>query len=295
VTESPGLFVIGHGTRDAAGVAEFRQFLTVVQAAAPALPVGGGFIEFAEPDLDTAIDELVATGGDRHGVVAVPLVLLGAGHMKDDGPAALTRARERHPGVPMAYGRELGVHPIVLALAERRAREAMGDGAAALHATVLVGRGSTDPDANSDLYKVSRLLWDRRGLGLVEPAFVSLAPPGVGEAMERCRRLGATAITVVPYFLFAGVLPDRIGTQARAWASEHSDVDVRVGRHLGPAPELAALVIERYEEARRGDARMNCDCCTYRTALPGYESRVGQPLLVHRHHHDHAPRHAHSH
>ena len=295
MTESPGLFVIGHGTRDAAGVAEFRRFLTVVQAAVPAVAVGGGFIEFAQPDLDTAVDELVGAGGGQYGVVAVPLVLLGAGHMKDDGPAALARARERHPGVAMAYGRELGVHPTVLALAERRAREAMDDVAAGRRATVLVGRGSTDPDANSDLYKVSRLLWDHRGLGLVEPAFVSLAPPGVGDAMERCRRLGATAITVVPYFLFAGVLPDRIDTEARAWATKHPDIDVRVGRHFGPAPELAALVIERYEEARRGDARMNCDCCAYRTALPGYESRVGQPLVVHRHHHDHPPRPVHSH
>jgi cobalt/nickel transport system ATP-binding protein len=213
--------------------------------------------------------------------------------MKDDGPAALARARQRHPAVPMMYGRQLGVHPTILALTEQRVREAMGE-ARESHATVLVGRGSTDPDANSDLYKVSRLLWDHRDLGLVEPAFVSLAPPGVGEAMERCRRLGATTITVVPYFLFAGVLPDRIGAEARAWASAHPDIDVRLGRHLGPVPELAALVVERYHEARRGDAHMNCDCCTYRTPLPGYDSRVARPLVVH-HHHDHPQHHVHSH
>ena len=290
MTETPGLFVIGHGTRDAAGVEEFRRFLPVVRAAIPGVEVGGGFIELAQPDLDTAIDDLVARGGDG-GIVAVPLVLLGAGHMKDDGPAALARARARHPGVPMVYGRELGVHPTVLALAEGRAREAMGDAPSASHATVFVGRGSTDPDANSDLYKACRLLWDHRDLGLVEPAFVSLAPPGVAEALDRCRRLGATAVIVVPYFLFAGVLPDRISAEARAWAAQHPEIDVRVGRHFGPVPELARLVVERYEEARRGDARMNCDCCTYRTPLPGYEARVGMPLTVHRHHHAHAHSH----
>jgi sirohydrochlorin cobaltochelatase len=52
-------------------------------------------------------------------------------------------------------------------------------------------------------------------------------------------------------------------------------------------PELARLVLERYDEARRGDARMNCDCCAYRTALPGFESRVGQPLVLNGHRHDH--------
>jgi sirohydrochlorin ferrochelatase len=290
MNDQPALFVVGHGTRDDAGVAEFRALLDVTRAEAPHLRVHGGFIELAEPNLDTAIDELVAAGDGAHGVVAVPLVLLGAGHMKNDGPAALARARQRHPDIAMLYGRELGVHPTVLALAEGRAREAMNGTSPTTHATILVGRGSSDPDANSDLHKAARLVWDQRGLGLVEPAFVSLASPSVAEAMDRCRRLGATAVTVIPYFLFAGVLPDRIGTEARAWADAHPGIDVRVGRHFGPVPELARLVLERYEEARRGNARMNCDCCAYRTPLPGYEARVGQPLVVqhqHGHVHDH--------
>jgi sirohydrochlorin ferrochelatase len=290
--QPPALFIVGHGTRDAEGVAEFHRFVGVVSAAAPQLHIRGGFIELAEPDLDTALDDLVASGGAAGGVVAVPLVLLGAGHMKNDGPGALARARLRHPGVTMTYGRPLGVHPTVLALAEARTRQAMGNVPADRHATVLVGRGSSDPDANSDLHKVCRLVWDHRNLGLVEPAFVSLAPPSVAEAMDRCRRLGATAITVVPYFLFAGVLPDRIGAEARAWAAGHPQIDVRVARHFGPAPELAQLVVERYEEAGNGGALMNCDCCAYRTALPGYEQRVGLPLLVHSHHnHDHDDHH----
>jgi sirohydrochlorin cobaltochelatase len=287
LTDPPALFVIGHGTRDVAGVAEFERFLDVVRAEAPRLAVHGGFIELAAPDLDSAFDALVGSGDAARGVVAVPLVLLGAGHMKNDGPAALARARLRHPEVDVVYGRDLGVHPTVLALAEARARDAMAGVAPPDHATVLVGRGSSDPDANSDLYKACRLVWDRRGLGLVEPAFVSLAPPDVATALQRCARLGATSITVVPYFLFAGVLPDRIRAEARAWADGHPDVDVRVGDHFGPVPELARLVLERYEEARLGQARMNCDCCAFRTALPGYEERVGRPLVVHGHAHDH--------
>jgi cobalt/nickel transport system ATP-binding protein len=283
----PALFVIGHGTRSRGGVEELVEFLAVVRAQAPNLRVGGGFIEFAEPDLDTGIDELVADGGADAGVVAVPLVLLGAGHLKNDGPAALARARRRHPHVPMAYGRALGVHPTVLALAEARARAAMATAGGDEHAVVLVGRGSTDPDANSDLHKACRLLWDSRGLGLVEPAFVSLAWPSVPEALERCRRLGAARISVVPYFLFAGLLVDRIAEQSRTWAADHGDISVRVARHFGPDPSLAPLVLERYDEARHGDARMNCDACAYRVALPGYESRVGTPLVSHGHEHPH--------
>lgn len=266
----PSLLLIGHGSRSAAGVAEYWDFLAALRTQADPVPVGGGFIELADPDLDTAIDKLVADGAGS--VVAVPLVLLGAGHLKNDGPAALARARTRHPDVRFTYGRDLGIHPLVLEVAEERITEASADA----DAVVVVSRGSSDPDANADLHKVARLLQDRRGLDIVEPAFVSLAPPGVPAALERCRLLGATHIAVVPYFLFTGILVDRIGEQAAAWAAEHPDIRVDTGRQLGADPRLVRLVLDRYHEAVAGDARMNCDLCVYRT---------GAPVHVHSHAH----------
>lgn len=279
----PSLLLVGHGSRSAAGVAEYWQFARVLSERAGDTRMGCGFIELAQPDLDTAVDKLVADGAQH--VVAVPLVLLGAGHMKNDGPAALARGRLRHPGVQFAYGRDLGIHPLVLGVAEERIKQAVdspGD-----TAVVLVSRGSSDPDANADLFKVARLLQDSRGLAMIEASFVSLAPPDVPAALERCRRLGARRIVVVPYFLFTGILVDRIGEQARAWAAEHPDVTVSVGAHLGPDPRIADLVLERHREAAAGATRMNCDLCVYRAPLPGYESRVGAPIHVHSHDHSH--------
>jgi cobalt/nickel transport system ATP-binding protein len=257
----PALLVIGHGSRDAGGVAEYWRFVDLV-ARTTDVPVGGGFIELAEPDLDTAIDKLIADGAEH--IVAVPLVLLGAGHMKLDGPAALARARERHPGVRLDYGRALGVHPLVLDVAaDRIPRDA--------DAVVVVGRGSSDPDANADLFKIGRLLQDTTGVPIVEPAFVSLADPRVPAAIARCRRLGAERVAVVPYFLFTGVLVDRIGEQTRA-------TDAVPHPHLGVDPRIVELVLERYREALAGDARMNCDGCKYRLAAAAH---------VHVHDHSH--------
>jgi cobalt/nickel transport system ATP-binding protein len=254
-------------------VAEYWDLARVVAEVAPELDVGCGFIELSSPDLDTAVDRLVERGAAS--VVAVPLVLLGAGHMKDDGPAALHRGRHRHPAVRFAYGRHLGLHPLVLDVATDRIRTAVGDGDPAETAVVLVSRGSSDPDANADLYKVARLLWDSRGPAMVEPAFVSLARPRVTEALDRCRRLGATRIVVVPYFLFTGILVDRIAEQVAAWAAAHPGVDARPGPHLGADARIARLVVERYREALAGGAHMNCDLCVYRHPLPGYEHRHG--------------------
>ena len=275
--------LVGHGSRSPEGVDEYWRLAAVLRAAAPGLEVGCGFIELARPRLDEGIETLVAAGATS--VVAVPLVLLGAGHLKDDGPAALRRARERHPGVVFRYARHLGIHPTILALAEARAREAChvgdtpnpGSGPGEV-SVILVGRGSSDPDANSDLAKVARLVWDGRGFAAVEPAFVSLASPSVPEALDRCRRLGARRVAVVPYFLFTGVLVDRIGDQARAWARSHPDTEVTIGSYLGPVGPVADVVLERYNEALAGGAVMNCDLCVYRTPLPGHEHRVGTPV-----------------
>jgi sirohydrochlorin ferrochelatase len=288
MADEPALLLVGHGSRSPAGVAAYWEFATVLRAEAPDLAVGCGFIELAEPDLDTAVDVLVA-GGATH-VVAVPLVLLGAGHLKNDGPAALARGRHRHPDAKFSYARDLGIHPAPLAVAEDRVRSALNNWPAPMAdditAAVLVSRGSSDPDANADLYKVGRLLWDGRGIDLVEPAFVSLASPSVPDALERCRRLGATRIVVIPYFLFTGVLVDRIREQTAAWALAHPAIAVSDGDELGPDARLARLVLERYREAVTGDVRMNCDCCAYRVALPGYEARVAAPLVVEHHQHE---------
>lgn len=282
----PALLVVGHGTRSAAGVAEFARFVERLggRLGAQGVDVAGGLIELAPPPLTEATGALVAAGHRR--LVALPLVLVAAGHGKGDIPAALARERLRHPGLTFAYGRPLGPHPALLSLVERRVDGALDGAGRAGTTVVLVGRGSTDPDANADVAKVSRLLWEGRGYDGVEAAFVSLARPSVPEALERARLLGARRIVVAPYFLFPGVLPDRVAAQSRAFAADHPDLDVRVADLLGDCDELADLVEERYHEALAGDIRMNCDTCLYRAALPGHEHRVGAPQTPHHHPHD---------
>ncbi len=108
-------------------------------------------------------------------------------------------------------------------------------------------------------------------------------------------RLGARTIVVARYFLFPGVLPDRVAAQAAAYAGAHPGLDVRCADVLGDCDEIAGLVAERYREALDGDIRMNCDMCQYRVALPGLEHRVGAPQRPHDHPDDHDHDHAHGH
>ncbi|MFH8939393.1 sirohydrochlorin chelatase [Streptomyces griseosporeus] len=306
-TPPPALLIAGHGTRDDAGAEAFRDFVRELGRRHPELPVAGGFIELSPPPLGEAVAELVERGVRRF--AAVPLMLVSAGHAKGDIPAALAREKERHPGISYTYGRPLGPHPSLLGVLERRLEEVL-DGVDRSEVTVLlVGRGSTDPDANAEVFKAARLLWEGRGYAAVETAFVSLAAPDVPSGLERCARLGARRIVVLPYFLFTGILPDRVRKQTEEWAAAHPGLDVRSADVIGPEPELLDLVMERYEEAVKGDLRMNCDSCVYRIALPGFEDKVGLPQQPHFHpdddgdhhhghghgHHHHGHGHAHAH
>ncbi|HVA61522.1 MAG TPA: sirohydrochlorin chelatase [Mycobacteriales bacterium] len=282
---NPALLVVGHGTRSDAGVGAFAALLDRLRRRAPSLPVSGGFIELSPPPLADAVRHLVTAGHREFGVV--PLVLVAAGHAKGDVPAALAREAQRHPGTVYHYGRALGPHPTLLNLLDQRLDSVLDRSERADTTVVLVGRGSSDPDANAEHVKTARLFAEGRGLAGVEPAFISLAQPGVPEALERCRRLGARRVAVLPYFLFPGVLPDRVGSQSVEWTIAHPDIEVRRADVLGDSDELADLVLARYREALGGDIRMNCDTCQYRVALPGFEHRVGTPQVPHDHPDDH--------
>ncbi|MFE7854712.1 sirohydrochlorin chelatase [Streptomyces sp. NPDC057403] len=296
-TPPPALLIAGHGTRDEAGAEAFRDFVRELGRRHPELPVAGGFIELSPPPLGDAVTDLVERGVRRF--AAVPLMLVSAGHAKGDIPAALSREKERHPGISYTYGRPLGPHPALLSVLERRLDEALGGpGSPEERADVtvlLVGRGSTDPDANAEVHKAARLLWEGRGYAGVETAFVSLAAPDVPSGLDRCRKLGARRIVVLPYFLFTGILPDRVKEQTGAWTAAHPETEVLSAEVIGPEPELLDLVMERYREAVRGDLRMNCDSCVYRIALPGFEDKVGQPQQPHFHPDDDGHHHHHGH
>ncbi len=214
----PALLLVGHGTRSAAGVEEYFALAERVRALAPDLKVGTGFIELSSPPISVAVADLAAAGADA--VVVVPLVLFGAGHAKTDVPASIAAARAGFPRCgSRTRRRSASTRP-----ARRRRRAARRDrrpqrparhGGAARRPW-LVGSGR-----KRRLAKVARLLWEGRPYPLVEVCFVGITAPRLPEGLERCRRLGASRIAVVPYFLFTGVLEERIraGDRVRCGAS----------------------------------------------------------------------------
>ncbi|MDI3404894.1 sirohydrochlorin chelatase [Streptomyces cavernicola] len=250
----PVLLVADDGARDAAGAAALRDFVDALGRHSPELPVAGGHLaQLPDAALAPAVAELLAGGGPAR-LTAVPLTLAPAAHAERAVSSALERARERQPAVSYAYGLPLGGHPVLLDALERRVEDALGTGARTPGdrggvTVLLVGRGSADPEANAEVHRVARLLWEGRGYAGVEAAFVSPAAPDVPSGLDRCARLGARRIVVLPYFLLDGAVPERLRAQAEGWAEAHPEVEVRTAAVVGPDPALLDLVVRRHREA----------------------------------------------
>ena len=287
----PALLVVGHGSRDPRGACEFHELVALVKERDPTLAVEGGFIELSRPPISECVSRLVQNGARK--VAAVPLMLLAAGHAKDDIPATLVREKMSHPGIEFGYGRALGIRPELLELMDERISVAVPEDEREETAVLVVGRGSSDPDANSDLTKVSRLFYEGRPYPMVETAYVSMTPPNVSEGLERLKKLGARRIVVFSYFLFTGILEERIRGQSEEFAAANPEVTISYAGYFGPHEKVVGLLMERYQEAVRGDIRMNCDVCVHRVALPGFEEKVGTPATPH--YHPDEPGHAHGH
>jgi len=285
----PALLIVGHGSRDPRGAREFHDLVGLVRRRNPSLTVEGGFIELSRPPISECVDRLAQSGATN--VAAVPLMLLSAGHAKDDIPATLVREKMANPGTNFSYGRALGIRPELLELMDERISAVVSEEERVETAVLLVGRGSSDPDANSDLSKIARLFYEGRPYPLVESAYVSMTPPGVAEGLERCRKLGAKRIAVFSYFLFTGILEERIQGQSRSFAATNPDVELHYAGYFGPDSRVADLVVERYTEAFGGDIRMNCDVCVHRVALPGFEEKVGATATPHYHPDEHGHHH----
>ncbi|MDX3517996.1 sirohydrochlorin chelatase [Streptomyces scabiei] len=260
-TPPPALLVAGDDPRGEAGAEAFRGLLRELGRRHPGLSVGGGFAGTSRPSLGTAVDELVEQGVRRFAVV--PLASERTARAVRDTAAALALARERHPGTAFTYGRPPGPHPALLDLLERRAEEALASAAPrtpgdrAGVTVLLVGHGSTDAGANAEVSRAARLLWEGRGYAGVETAFVSLAAPDVPGGLDRCVRLGARRVVVLPYVPLAGEPADRARMQTEGWAAAHPEIEVRSADVIGPEPDLLDLLVKRYREALEGDPHMN--------------------------------------
>jgi sirohydrochlorin cobaltochelatase len=285
MAEKLGVMLCGHGSRDKQAVTEFAVLARHLKERLPQYPVEFGYLEFATPIIRTGLDRLRDQGVNR--VLAVPGMLFAAGHAKNDIPSVLNTYAAAND-LRIDYGKELGIDPKMMRAAGDRVQEALTSASShvALHETLLlvVGRGASDPDANSNVSKVTRLLWEGFGFGWAETAYSGVTFPLVEPALEHAARLGYRRIVVFPYFLFTGVLVERIYEATDRVAVRFPDIEFVKAPYLNDHPQVIATFEERVQQILTGDIAMNCQMCKYRTQVLGFEADVGAVQESHHHH-----------
>lgn len=281
-----GVMVCGHGSRDVDAVREFEAVARGIRERLPQYDVESGFLEFATPIIRDGLDKLRDRGVTD--VLAIPGMLFAAGHAKNDIPSVLNTYEARHPGIGIRYGRELAVDRKLIEAAGARIEEALaraGD-RIARHDTLLmvVGRGASDPDANSNVAKIMRMLWEAFGFGWGETCYSGVTFPLVEPGLEHAVRLGFKRIVVFPYFLFTGVLVKRIYEHSDRVAARHPEVEFVKAGYLNDHPSVLDAFADRVEEIITGENLMNCKMCKYRERILGFEAEVGLPQESHHHH-----------
>lgn len=308
---SDGMLIVGHGSYCKISAAQMHEIGDHVAAAFPDLVVEVGFLEMTHPPANQVLDAMVERGCTR--IVVMPFMLLAATHSKSDVPAIIVEGRQRHPQVELIFGSSLGVVPELIEIAADNVTQQGGAGLPLM----VIARGTSDPDANGDALKASRLLGEWLDAGVVSTGFTGMTWPLTPEALEqlghvvRARATDGEAPKIALFFWFIcnGKLIERARQQIAEF-TEATGIDVIDAGYFGPDPRLVAIIARRYAEALEGSPVVNCDTCAYRAPFPGQEEKVGKPIgeghshfaADHRnsgaaedHGHGHSHDHAHSH
>lgn len=298
------VMVCGHGSRDQEAVTEFELAAAGIKARLAGADVETGYLEFARPTIRDGLEALKARGARR--ILAVPGMLFAASHIKNDLPWEINSFAAMNPAIDLRFGRELAIEPKLLTAAAERIAKAERQAAKTIDREdtllLVVGRGTHDPDANSNIAKLARMLWEGMGFGWAEAAFSGVTYPLVDPALRRAVRMGFRRLIVFPYFLFTGVLVKRIYAAADRVALDYPQVDILKAPYLRDHPLVLDCFADRVREIVDGEPAMNCQLCKYRTPVVGYEHDAGAPQQAHHHHvrgigtdADHAHHHHHHH
>lgn len=285
------LLMIGHGTKDNDGRQSLLDFAAAYQALDTSRPVLPCFLELTGPTIQEGVDRCVEEGYTE--ISVLPILLFAARHNKFDVTNELDRARARHPQLKFYYGRHFGITPGILDLWRSRLAE-LDEPQWNRSDTVLlfVGRGSSDPDANGDVYKLARIVWEGSGYQTVETCFIGITHPRLEEGFRRARLYQPKRIIVLPYFLFTGVLVKKIFEITAQQQEQYPDISMTCLPEMGIHPQLLSVLREREIETQLGQVQMNCEMCKFRLAAVGNGN--GHTHDHHHHHHDHSHDHSHA-
>ena len=255
------VLLCGHGSRDPEAIEEFELAAAALRPRLPEFDFATGYLEFSRPTIRDGLALLAERGARR--ILAIPGMLFAASHVKNDLPWEMNSFIAENTGIDVRLGRDLGIDPKLLdAAADRIAAAADTPIPRSETLLVVVGRGTKDPDANSNISKLARMLRESMGFGWAEIAFSDVAHPRVDAALSRAVRLGFRRIIVFPYFLFTGVLVKRVHAQTDMVAGLFPEIEFVKALYLRDHPQVLEVLCDRVGELGGHPDCGYCRCST---------------------------------
>jgi len=249
------VLLCGHGSRDPEGISEFEIAAEGLRHRLQEYDFATGYLEFTRPTISESLQYLASRGATR--ILAIPGMLFAAGHVKNDLPREISKFIAVTPNIDVRLGRELAVDAKLLQAASERVAAAINDTRIPRSETLLVvvGRGTGDPDANSNITKIAGVLSKRMCLGDATVAFSGIAHPRVDAALLEAARRGFRRIVIFPYLLFTGMLVKRIYAQTDAVADLYPETEFVKALYLRDHEAVLGAFCDRVAELRGGDDR----------------------------------------
>ena len=110
------------------------------------------------------------------------------------------------------------------------------------HAILVIAHGSRKQSSNDEVFALGEQLQQQSDCP-VKVGFLELTSPTIQESLLALYQSGKDQITVLPYFLAAGVhVVDDIPNEIQQFCTQHPDCTVRLLPHLGATPALIDLL-----------------------------------------------------
>lgn len=276
-----GILLCGHGSRTKTGTDAFKELVSILKARYTDYEVDYGFLEFNHPVYEASIERMYQKGIRE--IYALPIILFAGSHAKNDIPYEMNTIQSYYSDLTIKMGKHLGVNSFLLELAQKRVLEEESKHTPMDRKEVclmVVGRGTTDTDANSDVHKLACMLGEGMGFGFTTVSYSGTAYPNVPKSLELTSKMGFKRTIAIPFFFFTGILLERIYNQIRTF-SETSPYEYVYTKAFGSDELILKAFDERLDEAINGTANMNCQLCKYRKQIVGLESEVGKEQVGH--------------
>ena len=115
------------------------------------------------------------------------------------------------------------------------------------------------------------MLHEGLGFGWCEVGYSGVTFPLVEPCLRHVTRLGYRRVVVFPYFLFTGILVDRIYGFTDRVAADHPEIEFLKAGYLNDHDQVIATFAARVRELDSTEAIPNCGICAYREQVLSFD------------------------